>query len=79
MTSPIDRLAALKRVQEDAAVEVRAQVAAAREQKHSWREIGTALGISPQGACKRFSPRPDWVEELPLSDPLFDPLFTHKD
>lgn len=31
-------------------------VIAARHQGHTWAEIGKALGISPQGAQKRFSP-----------------------
>jgi len=50
-------------------------VAEARAAGASWQQIGEALGMTKQSAHKRFAgDRPD-IEQLPLSDPVFDVLF----
>jgi hypothetical protein len=52
-------------------------VAESRAAGASWAAIAERLGTSPQNAHKRFRKRVAPVADLPLSDPLFDPLFMH--
>jgi transposase len=47
-------------------------VARARSAGASWSEIAAPLGITRQRAQQRYA---DWMDKLPLSDPIFDPLF----
>jgi hypothetical protein len=49
-----------------------AAVASARLEGASWNAIGRALGISRQAAWKAYAT----LEERPLSDDAFLPLFT---
>lgn len=56
--------------------EIRSAALEARSNGTSWREIGAALGFSPQAAQQRFGKPRQSIEELPLSDPVFDVLFT---
>lgn len=78
MTTTLSYLAYSQRKLRDLQESIRAQVARARKEGESWAAIGAALGISPQAAHKRFSERPADIEEVPLSDPLFDVLFETK-
>lgn len=75
MTSPLDRLAMIQSQIDVLQAELPSLVAEARSQGESWRAIGERLGITTQGAQQRFGRKPATVADLPLSDPLFDPLF----
>ncbi|WP_378102890.1 hypothetical protein [Cellulomonas sp. T2.31MG-18] len=46
--------------------QIRSAVAHLRVDGASWSQIGTALGISRQGARQRFSARPDGDKRVPL-------------
>ena len=77
MTSTLDALTDVRRRQADLRTEERSLVAQARRDGHSWGAIAQAMGISPQACHRRYRERGPEVENLPLSDPLFDPLFSH--
>lgn len=44
----------------------------ARESGASWSAIARALGVTPQAAWHRYAR----IQERPLSDPIFQPLFS---
>lgn len=44
----------------------------ARQSGATWRAIARALGVSEQAAWHRYAR----IEEKPLSDPIFSPLFS---
>lgn len=75
MSSQLARLSALQSQISECLEEISTAALQAREEGSSWAEIGAALGITKQAAHKRFGPRRPDIEELPLSDPLFGPLF----
>jgi hypothetical protein len=75
MTSALERIATLTCQIGCARAELRTAVAEARAAGASWATVAKALGISPQAAHRKYGPKPQDVEALPLSDPLFDPLF----
>jgi hypothetical protein len=75
MTTPLERLCLIRSQIECLEEELLAVAAESRAAGASWREIGEALGVSMQAAQQRFGKRPKPIEDLPLSDPLFDPLF----
>lgn len=75
MSSQLERLSALQSQIRECLEEISTAALQAHSEGSSWLEIGTALGISKQAAHKRFAPRKVPFEELPLSDPLFGPLF----
>lgn len=78
MTSVLEDLTHVRRERAYLKTREAALVAQARRDGHSWATIGRALGITKQACQRTFGgPRPD-VESLPLSDPLFDPLFSSK-
>jgi hypothetical protein len=58
---PLDALALIGAVQHDVAERQRAAVRAAAP-RHSWTEIGEALGVSKQAAHQKFA-KP-WADEL---------------
>lgn len=52
--APVRAITAAVQRREDAEVDIAAHVAAAREAGFSWGVIGEALGITRQGALKRY-------------------------
>jgi hypothetical protein len=75
MTDPLDRLSLVQSQIECLGEELSRLVAESRAAGASWAAIAQRLGTSRQAAQQRFGPRPKSIEDLPLSDPLFDPLF----
>lgn len=52
-------------------------VAKARTNGASWTQIGKALGMTKQAAQQKYGKKPSTdIETLPLSDPMFDELFS---
>lgn len=78
MTTTLESLRATTLLLADLTESQASQVAELRAAGTSWGAIAGALGISRQGAQKRFGGRRPNIEDLPLSDPLFDPLFSSK-
>lgn len=78
MTTSLQSLRATTLLLKDLEETQASQVAELRAAGTSWSDIAGALGITRQGATKRFGPRRRDIEDLPLSDPLFDPLFSSK-
>jgi len=78
MTTTLDTLQSTQRLLEDLQRSIETQVVELRAHGASWGAIGAALGISRQAAQQRFGGRRRDIEDLPLSDPLFDPLFSAK-
>lgn len=75
MTTPLERLRAAKCQIELARAEISTAVPQARAAGASWADIANALGVTKQAAHKQYGPKPIPFDEIPLSDPLFDPLF----
>jgi DNA-directed RNA polymerase specialized sigma24 family protein len=75
MSSPLERLSAIRSQIECLEGELPSVVAEARAAGASWPAIAQRLGVSKQAVHKRFGPGRRDVATLPLSDPLFDPLF----
>lgn len=75
MTTPLDRLSLIQSQIDALAVERHRVVVEARTAGASWAAIAQRLGVTKQAAHRRFKERPADVEQLPLSDPLFGPLF----
>ena len=75
MTSPLDRLAMVQSQIRCLEAELPSLVAEARSQGESWPAIARRLGVSKQAVQQRYGRKPATVADLPLSDPLFDPLF----
>lgn len=75
MSSPLERLATLRSQIECLERELPSVVAEARAAGAPWAAIAERLGVSKQAVHRRFGPGRRDVAEMPLSDPLFDPLF----
>lgn len=75
MTHDTSRIQALAGRRQIIDAELQTEVLAARVKGCSWQAIADALGCSKQNAHKRYGPKPQKLEDLPLSDPLFGPLF----
>lgn len=75
MSTSLDRLSLIQSQIDALAVERDRVVAEARTAGASWATIAQRLGVTKQAAHLRYRERPADVEQLPLSDPLFDPLF----
>lgn len=71
-TGPLERLALLRALMDAVDVAARETVAAARDARATWSEVGKSWQVSKQAAAKRFSqPDPDAVpaEPKPLAEP----------
>jgi len=75
MMPPLERISIIRSQIECLEAELPRVVAESRAAGASWAAIAERLGVSMQAAHQRFRERPKPVEDLPLSDPLFDPLF----
>jgi hypothetical protein len=75
MTYDTSRLQALADRRRILGEELQSEVIAARSKGSSWQAIADALGCSKANAHKKYGPKPQKFEDLPLSDPLFGPLF----
>lgn len=75
MMNPLDRLSMVQSQIDALRAELPSLVAEARSQGKSWAAIGECLGVSPQAAHQRFGPRPNTIDGVPLSDPMFDAIF----
>jgi hypothetical protein len=75
MTHPLERIRAQRSQISESWEEIDSAVRQARAAGCSWAAIAESLGITKQAVHKRYGPKPARVEDLPLSDPLFDPLF----
>jgi len=78
MISTFDQLADVRRRLAYLKTEEASLVAQLRRDGESWGRIAQALGTSRQNAQKRFAERGPDLENVPLSDPLFDPLCSAK-
>jgi len=59
----------------DARNDIATAVAELRAAGRSWADVAAVLGTSKQQAHRTYGPKRPDVATLPLSDPLFDPLF----
>lgn len=75
MTDPLERLSLVRSQIECLGEELPRLVAQSRAAGASWGAIAQRLGTSRQAAQQRYGSKPKSIEDAPLSDPLFDPLF----
>lgn len=75
MTSPIEELREAAEAERRARDRQTALVVQLRAAGTSWRTIGNAVGLTRTGAHRKWGTKQHDIEQLPLSDPLFDPLF----
>jgi hypothetical protein len=76
MSTQLERLSLIQSQIDALAIERDRVVAEARDAGASWSAIGKAVGTTKQGAHKRFRQRVANIEQLPLTDPVFDVLWT---